>query len=91
MSGNIRMIIIISVVLIAGMWLFDIGPFEKHYPSDNYYGGSYEPTFTGGLGCRECSCPGWAGSPSHGGECGRQISAYETCTHSYTEHRRAGD
>lgn len=90
MKDKIIGFLIIAACIIAGMWILEIGPFQKHYPPLNY-GGSYEPSFTGGLGCKKCSCPGWAGSPSHGGECGRKISAYEICTHSYTEHRRAGE
>lgn len=90
MKDKIIGFLIIAACIIAGMWILEIGPFEKHYPPLNY-GGCYKPSFGGGLGCRKCSCSGWAGSPSHGGQCGRQISAYEICTHSYIEHRRAGD
>lgn len=91
MKDKIIGFIILGGIIIGIMWALEIGPFKKYYPPINPYGRSYEPSFTGGLGCRKCSCPGWAGSPSHGGECGRQISAYEICTHTYTQHRRAGD
>lgn len=43
--------IFIGAMIIAGMWLLEIGPFEKGYtPTPTYYngyGGGSQPTFTG--------------------------------------------
>lgn len=91
MKDKIIGVLILGGIIVGIMWALEIGPFKKYYPPLSPYSGSYEPSFTGGLSCSECGCPGWDGSPSHGGVCGRKISAGEYCTHTYTEHRRAGD
>ena len=91
----LRGAIIFVGVVVAFMWLFDLGPFEKSYepePVDVYrtnQGG--QPTFTGGGHCEKCAeeglfCKGWAGSSSHGGTCGRVVAAGKTCDHYWTAH-----
>lgn len=46
MKDRVIGILIITACIIAGMWILEIGPFERHYPPLNY-GASYEPSFTG--------------------------------------------
>ena len=89
MNRDLKLFLFFAAFIVALLWVFEAGPFAKRYPPTNSFGGCYEPTFTGGLSCNKCGCTGWAGSTSHGGECGRKIGAGVYCTHTYTEHKRA--
>lgn len=85
MKDKVIGILIIAACIVAGMWILEIGPFEKHYPPLNY-DGSYEPSFGGrngpcGYNNHNCEyeCNDWrvpSGGGSRCGNCGHDMMVH---------------
>lgn len=79
------------IIVVALMFIFEIGPFERSIPAPQPVSNGWNGSFKGNLGCKKCSCPGWQGGSNPYSQCGRRLSNGKICTHNFYEHRSPGE